>query len=392
MLDKPISVFIDSNIFMSWNYSIHKEGYLNILKTSVKKNEIKLYTSDIVIREVEKHIRKDALGSIKILLDAKKAVQKNISPSLLKETSLFNIFEIEKGYMEKEVEGILEKYRKKLKETNITILNNEGVDIESVMEDYFQVRLPFKNKESKKHEFPDAFMVSKLKKEFNKENPISIISNDDGFRKTLENNEGFTCFDSINKFLNKLNQENKNYDEIVAKINDKKFRKQILEKITREINLSQIEVDGLDSDRKGYDYEDVYIETKSIDDYEFISINEMRENFVDLTVLCKGEVSIIGSYYDYDNSIWDYEGKRYIYLDIRENYEKHEPKFKCRLLFKFNKNYELSFENIEYTLVLDENSRKFREPSEYERYKSYDRMRIDAIGDMMDTLEDYHNH
>lgn len=59
MLQYPLSVFIDTNIFISGKYNFNGNGYFSILKKLVRDGKIKLYIDNIVKQEVEKHIKSD---------------------------------------------------------------------------------------------------------------------------------------------------------------------------------------------------------------------------------------------------------------------------------------------------------------------------------------------
>ena len=56
MLQYPIPVFLDSNIFIAAKYDFSSAGIFNVLLNLVKANKIKLYISSVVEGEVKKHI------------------------------------------------------------------------------------------------------------------------------------------------------------------------------------------------------------------------------------------------------------------------------------------------------------------------------------------------
>lgn len=272
----------------------------------------------------------------------------------------------------------------------MTYLDNKGVDIDLILEDYFNNKAPFESNIAKKHEFPDAFIISKLKKEFNKDNPVWVISSDKGFIRAINEYDGFNFLYSIKEFLDKINKRDDMYNTIVKQIRDKNLQREVHNSIKEEIESDYIEVDGLECDRKGYcegyEYEDSEICNILIKDFHLSSVDEINEGKVYLTVSCEAEISVYCKYYNYDNAIWDFEDEKYIYLDEGRVYEEHEPEFECNLIFSISNNDELSLSKLSYNLVLNQDSRINREFIEPEDPS------IEAEAEMMDALENYHNH
>ncbi|EPS51492.1 hypothetical protein CFSAN002367_07390 [Clostridium botulinum CFSAN002367] len=190
-----------------------------------------------------------------------------------------------------------------------------------------------------------------------------------------------------------INKQDQMYDTIIQYIKDKDVYKEICNNIKERIEFDDIEVNGLDCDRKGYcegyEYSDTLTTDVSVENFYLSSVDEISEDIIYLTILCKAKISVSCSYYDYDNSIWDSEEKEYMFLLEREIDEEHEPEFECSLSLKVNHeddNVEFSLFDISYDLVLDQGSRtkrSFVEPKD---------PRLDAEAEMMDALEEYYNH
>jgi hypothetical protein len=98
---------------------------------------------------------------------------------------------------------------------------------------------------------PDAIMAAKLKLLFNVENPIYIISKDSGFRTSLNKKKGFNTFESLKEVFNLINMETSIYEYITSFILIPDTHKLICNMLTEELNNKDIDVDGLDCDRKG---------------------------------------------------------------------------------------------------------------------------------------------
>lgn len=387
MVKYPLSVFLDTNIFIGCRYDLNKEGLLFKLKNLVDDNKVKIYISNVVLREAERHIKIDITDAINELKKARNNISKRISPTIVEGTTLRTIFE--KPYANEIIETSLIKFRKFLEDLNVVYLDNKGIDIDKILEDYFNSNAPFENKEAKKHEFPDAFIIAKLKKEFHKDNPVWVISSDEGFKKALCDEDGFKCKSSINSFLDMINKQDKMYDTIIQYITDKGVYKEICDNIKEKIEDNDVDVDGLDCDRKGYcegyEYSDTYIHSVSIEKFNLVSVDEIRDDIIYLTILCKAKIEVSCLYNDYDNSIWDSEEKEFMYLQQGEVDEEHEPEFECSLSLEVNDD-ELSLIDISYNLVLDQYSRV------KQSFANQEDARLDTEAEMMDALEEYYKH
>ncbi|HHT97821.1 MAG TPA: DUF4935 domain-containing protein, partial [Clostridiales bacterium] len=368
-----------------------ESGILFKLKNLIKNNKVKLYTNNIVMREIERHIKYDVSDAVNELKKARNIISKRISPTIVKDSSIYQIFDVPcKSTTEKIA---ITNFRQFLEACNVTYLDNRGIDIDAILEDYFNGNAPFENKETKKYEFPDAFIISKLKAEFNKNKPVWIISLDKGFRSALDNQEGLTCLSSINELLDMINKQDQMYDKIIEYIENTDVQKEIYDFIKARIEYDDIEIDGFEWDRKGYhegyEYHYINITDVSIENFNMTSVDEISEDMIYLTVLCKAKISASCSYNDYDNAIWDSEEKEYIFLSEGEVYEEHEPEFTCSLSLEVNhENDDVSFlvSNISYNLVLDQYSRTEQSLVEHQD------PRLDADAEMMDTMEEYYKH
>ena len=179
-MDYPISVFLDSNIFIACKYDISEDSKLGILLRYIKAGKIRLFLSNIVKREVEAHICEDAESAVGYFEKAMKDAQKRIDEKTLVKTSFHSCFNLPtKELVKGELKTEFEQY---LLDCNAIILNNEGITCDAILNDYFSGVAPFENREKKKHEFPDAIMIAKLKKEFPEGKILWVISDDEGFK------------------------------------------------------------------------------------------------------------------------------------------------------------------------------------------------------------------
>ncbi|MFT9495045.1 PIN domain-containing protein [Anaerosolibacter sp.] len=368
MLNYPISVFLDTNIFDSCKYHLDDNSILKVLQKFAKNDKVRLYISNIVLREAEKHIKDATDSAYKVLKSAEKEIRKIISPSMLEGTSLEKYFQLPP------VDGIeestLNKFRDFLKNTNVVTLDNSGVDIEQIIDDYFNSKPPFEEREKKKNEFPDAIIISKLKEKFSKDNPIWIISGDKGFQNAFQGLEGFNSMYSLKELFDMINKQDRIiiYNRIKNYLENSEVIEEIAQAIEVEIENDEIEIDGMDCDRKGicegFDYDEVYIESISNVGVALSSVDEISDEIVIVSVICNADFSALCSYDDYENSIWDSEEKEYFFLQRGEVREYHHAEFECVLKFSVSgkgDDFAFQLEEISYDLELDQYTRTDRE-------------------------------
>lgn len=367
VLKYPVSVFLDTNIFISCRYDFNENVSLYLLKKYASDNKVKIYISNIVYREVEKHIRFDVLQAIRSFKKAQEEASKALSQNILLNFSSLLSKKGRKEQKEKVTDLIIKMFRDFLKDSGAMDLDNNGVNIEEILDNYFDSKPPFEEKQEKKYEFPDAIIISKLKNQFSKENPIHIISNDKGFKSAFNKADGFYLYSSLKEFFNSLNISSKFYNKIKKYLELEETHDEVCEILKEKIEEG-IFVDGMDYDAKGitegFDYDEIYIEDVSNISFEFEFVDVIKENKISVTLSCKADISVNCSYLDTDNSVWDSEEKRYIYESHGQVLEKHSPDFDCTATFSINQNEntdKFSLMDISFDFVLDQDTRTSRE-------------------------------
>ena len=218
---------------------------------------------------------------------------------------------------------------------------------------------PFENKEKKKYEFPDAFMIAKLKKICSNESPIYVITKDKGFKEAIKSVTGLEGkFDNLKDIFDLINRENEIhiYNEIKEFLSNSTYTTEILERLKEEIKdkleNNSIEVDGMRYDRKGicggFEYEATEIENVDINNFEFKSVDMITDDEVIVSVRVNTLILVICSFLDEENSIWDPEEKEYMFSTWKNIKEKHEVDINCELTFSIvnsnEKNQERDYE------------------------------------------------
>lgn len=392
MLSYPILVFIDTNVFDECKYHMDEKSPLQILKKFAGNNKVNLYTSHIVMGEAKRHISNNVTKSYELLNKQIKEMRKLISPSILKETTFAQCYQIPENIGFEDL--AVDKFNEYIKDLQFTILDSAGVEINQIMDDYFQFRPPFENNEKKKNEFPDAIMIAKIKNEFSVNKPVWIISGDKGFRKAFEGIQGFSCVEKLNELFDMINkQDEKNiYEAIKSHLTNSNNLDHIIGLLEEKISDGNFEIDGLDCDRKGvcegYDYDEAFVDLISNVQVGFSSVDDVNEDNVTITIECKADISVFCSYDDYSNSAWDSEEKEYLYVGRGEVYEEHSVEFESIINFSVTSianDIEFEIEEIVYELELNQLTRTNREFIENDP-------RADAEAERMEALEEYYQH
>ena len=387
----PISTFLDTNIFIGAKYDFSANGILALLKEQALLGKVKIYLSNIVVEEVNKHISEDMVCCVNRIRNAQKEVKKILSTEYENEQDFESLLLIPN---KKEIkEKVLMNFLNFIEDSNAEVLDNKGVNVDEVISDYFNGSPPFGDTVNKKYEFPDALILSKLKHTFSVDNPACIISNDNRFREAAKAIDGLTPYGSINELLDILNRQSKLYNKSMDFINKKEVKSMMIRMIVDSIDNENIYVDGLDCDRKGYcggyEYDETIIEDVKIADYELGSIDEISDETISLTISCQSSMSALCTFFDEEDSYWDSEEEEYLFESYGEILEKHEVIFNCSVklsIIDLDDEPDFEVSDIKFDITLDEHTRKSRDfiPRQNER--------IEATAEMFDTLEEYHKH
>ena len=357
MLNYPINVTIDTNIFDAAKYNFGENSTLNLLSNHVKNGKIKVVLSEIVIREARAHISKQVEAVCGIVKKLKKEVLKESTECLVKYIGLGNVLEIEtdKDNMIKKAYELFEKFLINIKAEE---LKTDLIDLDSIIDDYFEFRPPFEKSEKKRKEFPDAFIASQIRERFADNESVAIISKDQGFIAACGNKPNFIFFNSLGDLYNRINEEEVTYNQTIDIIQELQYR--ISAWITKHIRDNEnIDVIGLSYDNdgieSGFDYSDFCLYDISNTSFRIHSVDELTDITSTVTLTCKSKISADCFFEDYDNAIWDSEEKKYVFVETINMREVHDARFACRI--------ELNREAKEvtifpFTVILGGDSRK----------------------------------
>ncbi|MGJ0895728.1 PIN domain-containing protein [Thomasclavelia ramosa] len=357
MINYPLNVTIDTNIFEENKFDFGPDGTMNLLIKNVQNGKIKLVLSNIVIKEVEKHICKcvdDVCGK------ARKLRKEYLS--ILPEQYLSNIgMEMyiqlpDKETVHRSAKDIFFKF---LEDCNVERLDTSGINLEKILEDYFSIRPPFENSEKKRKEFPDAFIAEEIRNRFGNDEIVAIVSKDNGLINACSNSKNHLFFSSLGELFNTLYENDKEYAAMINLI--KNNNDSIIQNIRTKIDESCIEVRGLSYDKDGivdgYDYDEIYLEHCYLSGVKIHTIEDIDENIVTASLWIYGNISVNCYFQDFEKAYWDSEEKEYPFVETRHMLEKHSTRFACRIEVN-RKTSEIRV--LPFKIILGGDSRKSR--------------------------------
>ena len=365
----PISVFIDSQVFIAecYNFGIH--GKLGYIKKHIDSGKIHLLTSNIVKREVECHIKDDVSKAIAELHEA----MDGRFLAVFRENNKYGHL-VQKGDKEIMLNEALGVFNSYLSDCKAKYIDVENINLDKILSDYFDGRPPF-GIGKKKAEFPDAFNIAFLQKYSETNNSkIYVISGDSDFAGI----DSICHYKDISSFLNTINSQEE-YEELYGNVreylSEENTRRYIKCKLKEKLMDTVFDVDGRDCDRKGswggIEYEESELLSATDIDYKMETIDDIDfdEGSASVTLSCKAQLEFDCSFFDEEHSIWDSEEKAYPCPYYGTMHEIHNVSFDTTLTLlmkqidtgvRFEIN-EINFLGNEFELdqfTLKENSRE----------------------------------
>lgn len=192
-------VFLDTEVFVANNFDFSNTIFKQI-KSLVSDKKIILLTTPITENEILNNIQESISKS-------KTAFKKFKNEGKLLRFSYSTPFHLlwDKFDFNEICKEIIGQFNQYCKETKIKRISLEGISIEKVFSDYFNIQPPF-NEGNKKYEFPDAFAIAALELwSIENKKLIYVISNDDDWKKACELKKGsFIFFKKTEELLEKI--------------------------------------------------------------------------------------------------------------------------------------------------------------------------------------------
>ncbi len=175
---------LDANIFHRNGFDL-EAGMLGQL-SQFKEGSTQFVLSEIVIREVHKHLKFQAKEARD---DLGRAIKKCVRNALLSPEATANL---EAAHAAALSDGVSARKRLEafLANTGATIVHADQTDIKELLRLYFAPSPPFEASGKKKHEFPDAIALLSLEAwAKSKDKKILAISDDGGWSSFAEKSE-----------------------------------------------------------------------------------------------------------------------------------------------------------------------------------------------------------
>lgn len=340
-------IFLDTNIYDASNYSF-RNALFSVLKGMAQKNELQLRITSVVEGEVKKHIESNVKNAAKGLLEA----VKNKSLAGFQKLPVY-LDKLQIPAPNDWVKTALNEFEQLLSDCNAVRISSNGIDVEMIVEDYFQQNKPFEK--AKPEEFKDAIIVAAIINDLQsitEDELYCVVSDDNGFRNAL--------FEKVEKRMPKKKNCLKIFSklaeltEYLCYLNDhtayvKEYLQSGAADFVLEDSAQEIVNDAiLDIEAASYGADEY--EVLDIEQYKFVPyiIGIYEEKIAKVAVNVSCQVKIWYSYTDLDESYYDKEEHRYLW---RKEVEKEEI-------------YNLSFD---MTLVLDvENCKPGMNPDDVE--------------------------
>ena len=391
MIKYPIYVTLDTNILDAANFDFNEKSTLQLLVNYVEKGKVKVVLSNIVVKEAEKHIAKRGVSVCSLMRKLRADALKSATDHQIKQLGLGHILELstDKDEISQKSIDLLHKY---IADLDAEILDTSKIDLDAIIDDYFEIRAPFKTGEKKRKEFPDAFIANQIRERFGHEEMVAIISDDKGFKEACQPWDNHLFFSSLGDLYGEMNKQEAFYSATTGFVIEQKSD---IESCLAQYIKDNVEINviGLSYDRKGvtegYDYSETCLNSLSVVTIVNHSVDEIDDNKSIVTLNCKSSFIMDCFYEDYENALWDSEKKEYVYVDTIGIREEHKTNFACRIEINRTKN---TFEILPFKIILGADSRKERyeieTDSEYEQ--EIEDMDRESVG--LNPLGDYETY
>lgn len=331
-LKYPLCVTLDTNIFVANKFDFSQDSTLGLLAKFVAAGKIKVVLSNIVVREVEKHIIEEGNKLCGALRRLRKDILETASVEYLTQVGLDKPIQIlDKRKYEGKSREVWYDFLKRLQPE---ILNISKIDLEAILNDYFNFNPPFENSDKKRKEFPDAFIANQIRERFGKTQTVAIISDDNGFIRACGSSKNHLYFRTLGDLFDRMSRQEKEYPKFVQKINElvklyiPKIGSLLMNEDCIELYGRSVDKDGIS---EGFDYSDITVVSAKNISCQVRTIDEMSDEMVHATMLCTARIELDCFYEDYGNAVWDSETKSYYFLETQKNREIHSAKFAIRV-------------------------------------------------------------
>ncbi|WP_349928672.1 PIN domain-containing protein [Acinetobacter sp. A1-4-2] len=342
-------VFIDTSAYENKNYQFGQH-ILGRLQELIEQEKIHLLVTDVTKSEIESHLKKKSVEA------ASKIKHITKDAMFLRNTSELDCYGIFTKVSSDEIYDLVhKKFLEFLAGRCVEIISVSSVDPNVVFNAYFHNLPPF-DKESKKHEFPDAFALEAVRQiSLGRGHAVYIVSSDGDMKSFCANENSFIHLESVDDLIDLIVRSDKAYEEPT------KFADEVFELLQEKIKALALQalVDGEFNYENTEPFDDVI---RSID-IDSVTIKKKTLQNVDAEwaeYSVEFDVTVIANYQfsDYDRSPWDPEDKQYLFVLNNESIIKHKETYTAHLMLTYDDGLkakadigELNFEESYFELT-----------------------------------------
>ena len=348
---KKTYAFIDTSILdpMHNDYGRIDVTFEN-LKKHISNNKLVLFTHEIVIKEIENHIKLELRKKLEEYDKIQKSKELILLTKSKKYKRIFHDIDIAKAITE-----TIKCFKEKISDTGFLVIKTGNISIKNIVNNYFLCKPPFS--ERKKSEFPDALMLESIKSSFRDIDNIHIVSADSDWEKVSIDNK-FSYHKNLNSLLDYLNRQNQIAETIQKFIDSKSTKSNINSRVLEIIRNMNFRICGQEIDRKGivsgfdYEYNELMnvnitgIRTSYIEDIEYKDNDKDKGLHSTVIIKCNVNLTFDCIYNDIDNLMWDSEEKEYISFYEEVITEIHKITLPIRIDIIGDKDSNLVISNI----------------------------------------------
>lgn len=199
------SVLIDTSAYEDLRFSFQGKIFETLKRLNVE-GKILILSSDVIRKEIRSHLQDAIRSSINIIQNASKKTHRLVQGDLgVLSEQLNHSNEWKKDLLKIRMKRIDNFFNS----INYEDLDSSVVNINKIIDDYFEKRAPF-GEGRKKHEFPDAFVLNSfLQTNAGNLNRTCLVSKDADWHNFASENEIPHIFPSISEFIDFIHA---NYD------------------------------------------------------------------------------------------------------------------------------------------------------------------------------------
>lgn len=292
-------ICFDTNIYDNTKYNFDGQFYKTFKDLKKEKfPNLEIYINSIIYREVMAHLEEKGQENNEVIERFKKDVWNlEIFDELQRVLNDIDFLR------EASIKEAKDKFNNFLSLFSVDInslkgklihADNQNFDLGEVLDDYFNHRPPFENKNNKKNEFPDALIIQNISQRFKNHDNFIVVSSDNGFRKAVEQKiPKATMFANYSECANYLNKHHENYDKVCMTIEKlesviEKEINQFLSDLTYDFVPTYhaenfgIKVDVTNYDRKGHselsELDEMMIQKFELNDSPLVRILNIEDN------------------------------------------------------------------------------------------------------------------